>query len=151
MSFELYGKWTPLCFGALVGRNAALVGGAKTCLRGVKLGCRVRAPVGDSEPFGDRLAEDAMTQEKWWSPRGIVSGAVVWEMHETHGVLLEVSLPACFERGIVVTWLDLLSEARKSGANIERLVTRIHHIISDSVGGDWANEWLRRIRLVEAS
>lgn len=55
MSFELYGKWTPLCFGALVGRNAALVGDAKTCLRGVKLGCRVRAPVGDPEPFGDRL------------------------------------------------------------------------------------------------
>ena len=75
----------------------------------------------------------------------VLDGSKVWDLHETHGMVLELSLPLLAERDIVPSWLDLIGAARKSGVNISRFMVRLRNAILDSYPPEFAAEILLRL------
>jgi len=66
-------------------------------------------------------------------------------MHATHGFPLELSLPILAGKGYVPAWDRLLEAARRDGANIARLVSRICSLAGETYGPQGARHirtWL---------
>ena len=62
----------------------------------------------------------------------LVDGAVVWQLHATHGLPLDVSIPILLARGDVLTWEPLLRAARADGADPVAVLDRCAAAVRDS-------------------
>lgn len=75
-----------------------------------------------------------MDLDKLYGPSGytVLKSNIVWLMHATHGVSLEITIPMLAEKGYVPAWDLLIEAARKDGANISRLIDRLCMIVDDA-------------------
>lgn len=62
----------------------------------------------------------------------LIDGTKVWEMHATHGFVIELAIPALANKGYIPTWDKLILAAAKDGANLRVLVNRLKGIVVDS-------------------
>jgi len=62
----------------------------------------------------------------------LIQGERVWEIHATHGFVLDICLVELANEGYIPTWDTLLTAAQKDGTNIPRLVKRICQIAEDA-------------------
>ena len=80
----------------------------------------------------------------------LIDGKIVWTLHATHGMPLEMTLNILAEKNQIPTWDRLLESAKKDGAKLDRLSERIIIAVSDSYPGDVAAIVRQKLpRLVE--
>jgi hypothetical protein len=80
----------------------------------------------------------------------MVDGSAIWRLHATHGVPLDISVPECGRRGIMITWLKLLIAADKDGANWTTLIPRLCTAIEDGYPRELSGPICRRLRDIAA-
>lgn len=68
-----------------------------------------------------------------------LSGRQVWSWHATHGVPIELSIPLLADRGVMVTWQELLTAANEDGANWLTLIPRLQGVVTDAYAGEVAS------------
>lgn len=76
----------------------------------------------------------------------LVDGAAIWTLHATHGFPVDLSIPMLASEDCVPTWVPLLEAARRDGADMERLVTRLCEAVSDGYPPDIAAVIVRKLR-----
>jgi alanyl-tRNA synthetase len=62
----------------------------------------------------------------------VIDGKIVWNLHATHGLPVEVSLELLARCGLVPSWDRLLTAAQADGTNIARLKSRLSDAIADA-------------------
>lgn len=68
----------------------------------------------------------------------LIDGAKVWEMHATHGFVVDLAIPELARKGFIPTWDKLILAAAKDGANLRVLVRRLQGIVIDSYPREFA-------------
>jgi len=77
-----------------------------------------------------------------------INGALVWSLHATHGLPLEISIPMLAERGFVPTWCDILCAAARDGCQWTVLIPRLQDAVADSYPQDYANVVRDRLQII---
>jgi hypothetical protein len=77
-----------------------------------------------------------------------IDGKVVWDLHATHGLPIEFSIPIIALRGQVPTWESFFRAAKTDGANLRRLADRVAMAVKDSYPRDFALEVEKRLPLL---
>lgn len=62
----------------------------------------------------------------------IISGKVIFKLHETHGLPLEISTMLAREKGMVIDWTEFYQCAQKAGWKTLNLIARIKSACRDA-------------------
>ena len=80
------------------------------------------------------------------TPEGSHVFSGVYMMHTTHGIPLDVMFGYMAERNAYPNWYNFITEAKREGANIERLVRKIDLPILDAWGRKAYNIIMNKIK-----
>ena len=74
-----------------------------------------------------------------------IDGKLIWKMHATHGLPLEIAIPMAASMDYMPTWLDILCAASDDGAIWDTLIPRLQDCAMDSYEDSIAKEICRRL------
>ena len=71
----------------------------------------------------------------------------VFELHDTHGIPLFITLTHCCENQIAIDWVDYFTSAFKANRALIDVFKSVKHQMSDVYGQKYTDEWEIRAKL----
>ena len=78
----------------------------------------------------------------------LIDGKAIWEMHATHGLPIEISIPMAASMSYMPTWLDILCAASDDGAKWGILIPRLKDCAMDAYESDVAKEICKKLNSI---
>ena len=78
----------------------------------------------------------------------LIDGKLIWEMHATHGLPIEISIPLAAQEHLMPTWMELLYAASDDGAKWHLIIPRLKESICDGYEDAEAQEICARLDLI---